>query len=210
MDINRIYRKEMTTYPMRLLVLLIFILALVPMFQNGRMTQTAQAARDYGDFLDALGMRESTNNYKAVNRFNYMGRYQMGRLALKDAGFMDKDGHWTALANSYGIYSQRDFLNAPAAQDAAVTAYHKKLWFYIRHYQMDQYLGQVYCNVTVTPSGLLAACHLVGVGSMKKALASGKPAYDGNRVQAAEYMKLFGDYDVSVLWAEDPPEETAS
>lgn len=203
----------MATYPMLLLVLLIVILALVPAGRQDIPVETSPTVENtagYEEFLDALAMRESTDNYKAVNRYNYLGRYQMGKLALKDAGFMNEKGHWTAKANDYGIYSQRDFLNTPAAQDAAVLAYHQKLWFYIQYYELDAYVGRVYCDVLVTPSGLVAACHLVGVGSMKKALASGQPAYDGNRVPASEYMKLFGGYDVSVLWAEETeePEET--
>ena len=155
---------------------------------------------DYGDFLDALGMRESSDNYAAVNRFNYMGRYQVGKPALQDAGFMDEDGNWTALANSYGIYSQADFLASPAGQDAAVTAYHTKLCTYIRGYGLDDYIGSTYCGVTVTRSGLLAGCHLVGVGSLKKALASGTHAYDGNNTPAAEYMKKFAGFDISRVW----------
>ena len=59
----------------------------------------------YQEFLEALGRRESTNNYAAVNRFGYMGRYQMGGSALKEAGFKDENGAWTALAHSYGIYN---------------------------------------------------------------------------------------------------------
>ena len=155
---------------------------------------------DYNAFLNALGMRESSNDYTVVNRYNYMGRYQLGDDALKDAGFMNSEGQWTELANSYGIYSQNDFLNAPAGQDAAVTAYHTTLCRYIRGYGLAEYIGSTYCDVEVTQSGLLAACHLVGVGTMKKALASGDVVRDGNRVPASEYLKLFGGYDIAEVW----------
>ena len=212
MDINGRYKKEMMTYPMLLLVVLFLVLALVPPVKPVPSVEVTEEAAlpDYYAFLDALAMRESTDNYQAVNRYNYLGRYQLGAPALKDAGFMDKKGRWTSKANQYGIYTQRDFLFSQVGQDAAVAAYHKKLCDYIRYYGLSDYLGQTYCEVPVTHSGLLAACHLVGVGSMKKALASGKATYDGNRVPASEYMELFGGYDVSVVWGEDPPPETTT
>ena len=209
MDINGRYKKEMMTYPMLLLAVLVVVLALVPVVRPTSVEGTEPALPDYDAFLDALAMRESTDNYQAVNRYNYLGRYQLGAPALKDAGFMDKSGRWTSKANQYGIYTQRDFLFSKEGQDAAVAAYHKKLCDYIRYYGLSDYLGQTYCEIPVTHSGLLAACHLVGVGSMKKALASGKATYDGNRVPASEYMELFAGYDISVVWGEDPPAETA-
>ena len=155
----------------------------------------------YDDFLDALGFRESTDNYALVNRYGYMGRYQMGGLALEEAGFRDADG-WTELAHSYGIYDQTDFLNCPEGQDAAVKAYHEVVCSYIRYYGLDFYIGTEYCGVEVTRSGLLASCHLVGIGSMMLALSSGEPAYDGNHTPASEYMELFAGYNISEVWKE--------
>ena len=156
----------------------------------------------YQEFLEALGRRESTNNYAAVNRFGYMGRYQMGGSALREAGFKDENGNWTSLANSYGIYDSEDFLHCPEGQDAAIAAYHAKICEYIRAYKLERYIGSTYCGVTVTRSGLLASCHLVGIGSMKKALASGTHAYDGNTTPASEYMERFGGFDISEVWGE--------
>lgn len=156
--------------------------------------------RDYQDFLDDLGMRESSDDYTAVNRFGYMGRYQLGTLALREIGFLDENGAWTELANSYGVCSEADFLHSPAAQDHAVTVYHRKTCGYIRAYGLDAYIGTDYCGVRVTRSGLLAACHLVGIGSMKDALTTGQAVHDGNGVPAAHYMELFAGYDVSKVW----------
>ena len=155
---------------------------------------------DYKAFLDALAMRESSDNYGKVNRYGYMGRYQMGRSALEDAGFRYEGGGWTPLANSYGIYDKDDFLNSPAGQDAAVQAFHTRVCEYIRHYDLDAYIGSTYCGVQVTRSGLLAACHLVGIGGMIEGLKSGEPVYDGNNVPASEYMELFAGYDISAVW----------
>lgn len=158
------------------------------------------APKDYNEFLDCLAVRESSDDYAAENRYGYLGRYQMGGLALRDAGFLDQDGAWTELANSYGIFSDSDFLNSPAGQEAAIRAYHRELCRYIRAYGLEQYVGSQYCDVTVTESGLLAASHLVGVRKLKAALAADTMVYDGNFVSAREYMELFSGFDVSAVW----------
>lgn len=175
-----------------LLVCIVVIGAAVLLMSN--------TVNDYDDFLDALGMRESSDDYTKVNRYRYLGRYQMGRSALEDAGFRDEDGAWTSLANSYGIYSEDDYLHSPAGQDAAVTAYHEKLCGYIRAYGLDEYIGETYCGVEVTQSGLLAACHLVGITGLRRGLVNGQHVYDGNHTPAAEYMELFAGYDISAVW----------
>ena len=43
--------------------------------------------KTFSAFKYAIGYKESTNNYKAVNRFGYLGRYQFGKIALQDIGF---------------------------------------------------------------------------------------------------------------------------
>ena len=68
--------------------------------------------------------------------------------------------------------------------------------------KLEQYIGKTYCGVKVTRSGLLAGCHLVGIGSMKKALASGEPSYDGYGTPASEYLELFGGYNIRKVWKE--------
>ena len=157
-------------------------------------------SKGYGQFLDALGFRESTDDYTKVNSYGYMGRYQMGGMALEEAGFKNEDGEWTELANSYGIYSKEDFLNSPDGQEQAIRAYHRKVCKYIRYYELEKYIGTTYCGVKVTRSGLLAACHLVGIGTMQKALQRDKPVYDGFGTPATEYLELFGGYNISEVW----------
>ena len=154
----------------------------------------------YTDFTNAIGAKESSNNYQAKNQYGYLGRYQMGTSALQDAGFKDSSGAWNSTANSYGVYSDVDFLNNPTCQDAAIKNYHTKVCGYIRSYGMDSYIGTMYCGVEVTQSGLLAACHLVGVGEMNTALANGAVVWDANGTEASEYMNSFGGYDISGVW----------
>lgn len=190
--ILRKYRRQILA-----VVILIAVLAAVVLLPS---TPEAPAGGDYGAFLDALGMRESSNDYTKVNRYGYMGRYQMGTSALEDAGFRIENGGWSSLAHSYGIYDREDFLNSPEGQDAAVRAYHTKVCAYIRHYGLERYIGSIYCGVEVTRSGLLAACHLVGIGGVMEGLETGEPVVDGNKTPASEYMERFAGYDISAVW----------
>ena len=197
MPIERKCRKKTRSDLSRILLILggvavaiCLVLALIP------------ESKGYEDFLDALGFRESTDDYTKVNSYGYMGRYQMGGMALEEAGFKDEDGEWSPLANSYGVYSRKDFLNSPQAQEQAIRAYHSTVCRYIRFYGLEDFVGATYCGVKVTRSGLLAACHLVGVGSMKKALTSGQVVRDGFGTPAAEYLELFGGYNINEVWKE--------
>jgi RHS repeat-associated protein len=170
----------------------------------------------YKDFLDKLAMKESSDNYTARNGI-YLGRYQLGDLALQDAGFKDSNNNWTELAKTaYNVNTNEAFLNNPQAQDAAIRSYHKKVWGYIKSYNLTKYIGQdatfndEKLGFTVTESGLLAGSHLVGVGGARKffnpQLTIGSVAVnkngipmDGNGTLITEYMKNYGGYDISEI-----------
>ena len=153
---------------------------------------------DYQDFLQILAYRESSNNYTAVNG-SYLGKYQMGSLALQDAGFMNTDGDWTSLANSYNVNSKNDFLNNNVAQEVAVVRYHKKIWGYIVYYKLIDKIGQMYQNVRITESGLVAAIHLIGIGDIIEAINNNTPVADGNGTTASDYMNHMANYDMSEI-----------
>ena len=134
-------------------------------------------AGTYQDFLDALGQRESGGDYRAVNQFNFLGKYQIGEGALIDTGYYTHDGtsqndwqnsHFTGKG---GIDSKAEFLASPAAQEAAIRAYMDKQWHYIASVQ--KYDGQILGGVKITISGMLAGAHLVGNGGVKTYLNSG-------------------------------------
>ncbi|MBO3759446.1 calcium-binding protein [Ciceribacter sp. L1K22] len=157
-------------------------------------------AKNYSDFLKALGDRESGGNYSAVNRYGYLGKYQMGELAMIDLGYYRRDGTSTNdWKSSYftgkdGILSKADFLASPAVQEKAVKAYMVLQWRYMASVQ--QYEGQTVNGTKITLSGMLAGAHLVGAGSVAKYLKSGgdSASYDGNGVSVLNYVKLFAGY----------------
>ena len=95
-------------------------------------------------FLNAIGMRESSNRYDVVNGWGYMGKYQFGKRTLKNLG--------------YDI-SKKEFLNSPHIQEMAMLdllSHNKKI---LQSY-INQYSGVVVDGTEITESGILAAAHL--------------------------------------------------
>ena len=133
-------------------------------------------------FLDAIGFRESGNRYDIVNRYGYMGKYQFGRKTLRGLGFK---------------MSKEEFLNSPLLQEQAMHALLKQNKKSLRKY-IAKYDGKYIHGVLVTESGLLAAAHLGGAGSVKKWFRTGKVRKDGNGVKITSYMERFGGYDLNV------------
>ena len=129
-------------------------------------------------FLIALRMMESGGDYQIVNSLNFLGAYQFGEAALTDLGFVRYDGD--AFDNNYsggwtgkhGVRSTNDFLNSPSAQDKAAREWVELMWHYIELQNLDSYAWTRVGDVTVTPSGMLAATHLLGPDSLARYLHS--------------------------------------
>lgn len=163
--------------------------------------------KTYTDFLNDLGARESGGNYKAFNKYGYLGKYQMGEAALIDAGYYRKtskiyNNDWTGVfTGKDDVYSVQDFLNNPIAQEKAQLSFKKCQWRYLKALGADKYINKIINGYTITSSGLLAACHLKGAGSVTKYLNSNgkineKDAF-GTSVES--YLKQFAGYDVKEL-----------
>lgn len=153
-------------------------------------------AAGYDTYLRDLAYRESGNRPWVVNRYGYMGLYQMGRAALIDAGYMTSSGQWTG---KNGATSQAAFLASPAIQTAAINDYNQVQWRYITRMGLDRYVGQNIGGVQITESGLLAGAHLLGAGNLATFLRSGGATVprDGNRVPITQYIAAFGGHDLS-------------
>ena len=129
-------------------------------------------------FLEAIGHRESSNNYSVVNEFGYMGKYQFGKATLKGLGIN---------------VTKEEFITNPKLQEKAMhmllSHNRKKLKRYIKKYE-----GQIIHGVLITESGVLAAAHLAGQGNVRKFLKNGFVFKDGNGTKMTSYMKQFGGY----------------
>ena len=159
------------------------------------------------DFLTDLGARESGGNYKAFNRYGYAGKYQMGEAALIDAGYYKKpsgrfNNDWSGIFTGRdGVKSIKDFLNNPVAQENAQIIFKKRQWGYLKAVGAHNYIGTVINGYTITPSGLLAAAHLKGAGSVAKYLKSNGKVIekDAFGTSVETYMKRFAGYDVKEI-----------
>ena len=133
-------------------------------------------------FLHDIGHRESGNRYDITNTWGYMGRYQFGKSTLKGLGFN---------------VSKQQFLNNPHLQDSAMIALlnhnKEKLQTYI-----DIFDGQTVNGMYVSESGILAAAHLGGQGSVKRYFKNGKIFSDAYGTKITSYMKQFSGYDIKL------------
>ena len=133
-------------------------------------------------FLDAIGHRESSGNYKVVNRYGYLGKYQFGRSTLDHLKIEATD---------------EEFLNSPKLQEEAMQrlliANKKSL-----RRQIKKYDGEVIHGVFVTESGILAAAHLGGAGNVRKWFRKGYQFKDGNGTSLTSYMEEFAGYTLAL------------
>ena len=139
--------------------------------------------RDHNKFLDEVGFRESSNNYKAVNQFGYLGKYQFGRKTLNAIGFKD--------------VSNREFLVNPSIQEEAMLVLLKRNKRTLRR-EIKKYVGKTINGVYITESGLLAAAHLAGAGNVRRFFRKGYEFRDGNGTKMTSYMIKFANYNLNL------------
>lgn len=151
----------------------------------------------FEDFLEALGFRESSGRYDNDKNPDYHGKYQMGKLALAEAGYYNLKTK--SFTGKNGIKSKQDFLKSPGAQEDAIRTYQKSQWKQIQSCGGEKYIGQKINGIEITPSGLLAGAHLVGPKNACQYLKNkGKSIpKDGNGTSIEEYLKKFSQYDIS-------------
>jgi len=150
----------------------------------------ADTGSSFAGFKEALGFKESRNDYSVINKFGYLGKYQFGRSTLSLLGIHDTDA----------------FMANPVLQEKAFIANTSRNKWVLRK-DIKRFAGKNINGVLVTESGILAAAHLGGPGSVKRYLRSG--GVDGFRdafgTSLKSYMKKFGGYDTSFIEANHYP-----
>lgn len=138
-------------------------------------------------YKEAIAFRESQGQYRLVNSFGYMGKYQFGKSALRAIGIRDFS----------------NFLKNPALQEKAFEALCAKNKYELRE-EIAKYDGKVVGGVKVTESGILAAAHLGGAGSVKRFFKSNGSRFlrDGYGTSIKSYMRKFGGYETSGIVAD--------
>lgn len=145
---------------------------------------TPHLGKSFEGFKEALAFKESQGDYFTVNTLGYLGKYQFGSETLK----------------LIGIYTPNQFLYNPELQEKAFIANASRNKWILRK-DIKRFDGKFIAGVKVTESGILAAAHLAGPGSVKKFLRS----YGANNFADAYgstvkyYMKKFSGYDTSII-----------
>lgn len=155
------------------------------------MVQPNEVATLYKEKLKvALGEKESGNKYTAVNRLNYIGKYQMGADMLIDLGYvrpgsklrdLDNPGVWVGKG---GIKSKEDFLGSPSVQESAMD---QELELNERRLRRLGVIDET--STTQEISGYLATSHLLGTGGAS-AMKRGVVKADANGVTGNAYYNL--------------------
>lgn len=138
--------------------------------------------KTHNDFLEALGFRESSNRYGVVNEFGYMGKYQFGMSTLKNLG-------WNV--------SRKEFLSNPKLQEEAMQDLLEHNYNNLKYY-IVKFEGKVINGTYITESGILAAAHLGGAGSVRTFFKKGYDFQDGNGTKITTYMNLFKGYNLNI------------
>ena len=159
-------------------------------FQGYKFINYVELERSLIGFKEALAFKESRGRYQVVNSLGYLGKYQFGTSTLKLLGIHDAD----------------NFLLCPELQEKAFMANLKRNKWVLRR-DIKRFVGQKIKGTIVTESGILAAAHLAGPGSVKRYLRSqGTIGFkDAFGTDIASYMDKFSAFDTSVVTAERHP-----
>lgn len=152
--------------------------------KGGYNTFSPYLGKSFVGFKEALAFKESGGNYTTINTYGYLGKYQFGKETLR----------------LIGVSNINKFLNDPKLQEKAFIANAQRNKWILRR-DINRFVGKRINGVLVTESGILAAAHLAGPGSVKKYLRSyGLDNFaDGYGTTISNYMKRFSGYDTSFL-----------
>lgn len=131
-------------------------------------------------FKEAVAFKESQGKYNKVNTLGYLGKYQFGMETLKTIGVNDS------------LY----FLNNHKLQEKAFVTLLSKNKYDLKEY-IERYNGKIINGVKITESGILAAAHLGGPGSVIKFLeTNGKRVKkDSYGTSVRTYLRDFAGYE---------------
>ncbi|WP_372755244.1 peptidoglycan-binding protein LysM [Mariniflexile sp.] len=143
--------------------------------------------KSFVGFKEALAFKESRGDYFTVNTLGYLGKYQFGVNTLK----------------LIGIHNPKLFLNEPELQEKAFIANTARNKWILRR-DIKNFVGKKLNGILITESGILAAAHLAGAGSVKNYLRSyGIDNFEDSYGTTIEYyMKRFSGYDTSLIKAD--------
>ena len=155
--------------------------------------------KSYYAFCLALKMRESNNNYQAVNTLGFLGAYQFGMARLCDLGYTERRPgttgfNHTAFEWKHG-YSRKIFLENPNLQDKIFREHVVNLSARILS-QWGGKLGTKIKGIEITQSGCVAFAHIAGFGGLSRFFTYGTDPQDAYGTTSTSYMSKFAGYDL--------------
>lgn len=116
----------------------------------------AQAERSAEHAQHGYGLRNPTSGA--------LGRYQFLPNSLVDLGWKSAQGGWTAQAERHGVRSEADFLANPAAQEAAMSQFLRRVELQLERNGVMTRQGAALQGlngqeISLTEGGLVAAAH---------------------------------------------------
>lgn len=137
-------------------------------------------------YKEAIAHKESQSNYGKINSLGYLGKYQFGIETLR----------------AIGIKDSMAFLNNPTLQEKAFITLLSKNKYELKAY-INYFEGKLVDGVKITESGILAAAHLGGTGSVKRFLNSNgeKKCKDDYGTSVRTYLRDFGGFETKRIKA---------
>lgn len=136
-------------------------------------------------FMEKIAKIESGGNYKVVNEYGMMGKYQFNPKTVKALGF---------------DVTREEFLNNPQLQDQVMMAYiranHQDLKPVI-----DRYNGKYVKGIKITRASILAGAHFAGSGGVVRYLNSDDQVgtVDARGTTLKKYMELFSNFNLPAV-----------
>jgi len=159
-----------------------------PKVTGGQVTSSSSSGGfDYASYKTAIGVRESSGDYGAENTIGYLGMYQMGAMALQDAGYVKSGVNSNKALNDPKNWlkgSKEEFLRNPAMQEDAMRKYTNKQIGYLKSKKVIDNQSS-----PEEVAGFLAAAHLVGAGGAAQ-LKAGNVKQDAYGSKSSEYYGI--------------------
>jgi hypothetical protein len=142
---------------------------------------------EFRRFINDLGFRESGNNWLSINRIGCFGEWQFSESTLRYLGYR-KITLRRFRANP-GIFPRE-------MQEKALRALIRVNRALLSDY--EHYIGDSINGIRITRSGMIAASHLGGAGSLKKFLDSGGKINrkDILGTSVYDYLRIFSNYNL--------------
>jgi hypothetical protein len=137
-------------------------------------------------FKEALAYKESQGKYNKINTLGYLGKYQFGKETLK----------------SIGISDSVHFMNNPKLQEKAFVTLLSKNKYELQEY-IKKFEGKVVSGIKISESGILAAAHLGGAGSVRRFFNSNgeRKTKDQYGTSIRSYIRDFGGFETAGIKA---------